>query len=166
MYHEKATTVVDVNACDSNPCLNGATCEDKLNGYECSCKNMYDGVICGAYSYQYYTHLVKKLHTYLFIGEQIISKYLSVLFSLFSNECWARTCHNGIRLSSFRNIYKKFYWFCRGLPPLEVTGNCIGGFSDANCKPLPNYYYIPRVNKLYMPKCINNRNCAQMLNHA
>ena len=85
---------------------------------------------------------------------------------IFSNECWARTCHSGIRLSSFRNIYKKFYWFYRGLRPLEVTGNCIGGFSDANCKSLPNYYYIPRVNKLYMPKCIDNTNCAQMLNHA
>ena len=87
MYIEKASTVVDVNGCDSNPCLNGATCEDKLNGYECSCKKMYDGVNCGAYSYRYYTHLVNKLHTYSFIGEQIISKYLSVLFSRHFGTC-------------------------------------------------------------------------------
>ena len=46
VYLEKGTTVVDVNQCDSNPCLNGATCEDKLHAYECTCADGYEGDTC------------------------------------------------------------------------------------------------------------------------
>ena len=76
MYHEKAITVVDVNQCDSNPCQNDGTCEDKFQAFECTCAACYEGDTCGAYSYQYYMQLENKSYTYSFIGEQIISKYV------------------------------------------------------------------------------------------
>ena len=69
------TTVVDVNDCDSNPCENSGTCEDKYHGYECTCHEDYEGDNCGAYSYKFYTQLENKLHAYSYIDEQIISKY-------------------------------------------------------------------------------------------
>ena len=33
--------------CDSNPCLHGATCNDYLNAYNCTCAPQYEGVDCG-----------------------------------------------------------------------------------------------------------------------
>lgn len=39
-------TVVDINECSSNPCQNGGTCTDLLNGYQCACDNTHTGVNC------------------------------------------------------------------------------------------------------------------------
>ena len=35
-----------INECDSNPCLNGATCTDRLNGYTCQCTDSFEGPNC------------------------------------------------------------------------------------------------------------------------
>ena len=37
---------VDVDECASNPCQNGATCTDVVNGYTCLCKAGYTGTSC------------------------------------------------------------------------------------------------------------------------
>ncbi|XP_038066441.1 low-density lipoprotein receptor-related protein 1-like [Patiria miniata] len=34
------------NYCDSSPCLNGATCEDIVNGFVCHCPSGFSGVTC------------------------------------------------------------------------------------------------------------------------
>ena len=31
----------------NNPCLNGGTCEDDVNGYQCACMSGYSGYSCG-----------------------------------------------------------------------------------------------------------------------
>ena len=36
----------DVNECSSEPCENGATCEDVVDGYICHCADGYEGVHC------------------------------------------------------------------------------------------------------------------------
>ena len=38
----------DINECDSNPCMNNATCVDAFNRYTCRCGPAYKGVICEA----------------------------------------------------------------------------------------------------------------------
>ena len=38
--------VSDVNECNSNPCRNGGTCVDLINGYACRCPNGYTGIDC------------------------------------------------------------------------------------------------------------------------
>ncbi|XP_013410370.1 sushi, von Willebrand factor type A, EGF and pentraxin domain-containing protein 1 [Lingula anatina] len=35
-----------VNECSSSPCLNGATCENKIGGYQCHCPGGYTGTKC------------------------------------------------------------------------------------------------------------------------
>ena len=37
---------IDVDECSSYPCLNGARCEDKQNGFLCHCELYYTGVQC------------------------------------------------------------------------------------------------------------------------
>ena len=36
----------EVDECQSNPCKNGATCIDDLDGYKCQCRNGYTGLDC------------------------------------------------------------------------------------------------------------------------
>ena len=44
----------DIDECISDPCKNGATCNDGENGFTCLCKAGYDGVTCenGRYAMQ------------------------------------------------------------------------------------------------------------------
>ena len=36
----------DIDECSSNPCLNGATCKDNVNGYTCDCVPGFTDVLC------------------------------------------------------------------------------------------------------------------------
>ncbi len=36
----------NINECASNPCLNGGTCVDIINGYTCTCPQYYNGTNC------------------------------------------------------------------------------------------------------------------------
>ena len=38
--------VVDVIECNSNPCMNGGTCTDRVNRYTCKCRAGYTGGNC------------------------------------------------------------------------------------------------------------------------
>nr|XP_023690555.1 venom prothrombin activator porpharin-D-like [Paramormyrops kingsleyae] len=40
------TVYYDGDQCQSNPCLHGATCTDKIGGYNCTCTELYQGVNC------------------------------------------------------------------------------------------------------------------------
>lgn len=50
--------VVDVDDCANNPCQNGGSCADLVNGYTCNCVTGYDGVNCAN---SMYTHM----HTFV-----------------------------------------------------------------------------------------------------
>ena len=36
----------DIDECKSNPCKNGGTCGDLINGFNCSCVLGFDGTLC------------------------------------------------------------------------------------------------------------------------
>ena len=38
--------LVEINECDSEPCLNGGNCTDRLNAYSCECLSGWDGHSC------------------------------------------------------------------------------------------------------------------------
>lgn len=37
---------ININECEPNPCLNGGTCQDLINGFMCSCANGFSGSRC------------------------------------------------------------------------------------------------------------------------
>lgn len=37
---------IDIDECQPNPCQNGGTCYDRVNGYECACTPTYMGKNC------------------------------------------------------------------------------------------------------------------------
>ena len=43
-YHTQIHS--DIDECSSNPCQNGGTCNDDINGYICTCVEGYDGHTC------------------------------------------------------------------------------------------------------------------------
>ena len=51
-YSTRAYTIInifffqDINECSSSPCMNGGTCDDKINQYTCSCAPGYEGSRC------------------------------------------------------------------------------------------------------------------------
>ena len=45
MYHDYLC-VLDIDECASNPCVNGATCVDQINGYNCTCPAGFTGPTC------------------------------------------------------------------------------------------------------------------------
>ena len=38
--------VTDIDECESSPCLNGGTCMDEVNGYNCTCILGWEGDMC------------------------------------------------------------------------------------------------------------------------
>jgi len=41
----------EIDECMSDPCQNGGTCVDLINGYECRCTDEYTGVNCDRRQY-------------------------------------------------------------------------------------------------------------------
>ena len=40
------SAITDINECGSNPCQYGATCNDQINQYNCTCVPGYNGTHC------------------------------------------------------------------------------------------------------------------------
>jgi len=38
--------VIDINECNSDPCMNGAKCSNKVNGFTCKCTAGFKGDNC------------------------------------------------------------------------------------------------------------------------
>ena len=49
----------DIDECASDPCMNGATCVDRLNMYTCDCDAGYKGTHCETGTFQTKTEIMK-----------------------------------------------------------------------------------------------------------
>ena len=45
-FADLRSSLADINECDSNPCVNNGTCNDRINGFNCSCPPGFNGSRC------------------------------------------------------------------------------------------------------------------------
>lgn len=72
------------NECSSNPCRNGATCEDGLDQFTCNCRAGYTGMN--------YTQLYLPMHNFCFFQGQFAKRTLT-------NVCPIRASTKGVALT-------------------------------------------------------------------
>ncbi|XP_020628365.1 uncharacterized protein LOC110065552 [Orbicella faveolata] len=110
----------DIDECASNPCINGATCVDQVNRFNCTCPPGFTGTLCGIELAGYHSHLgnyrLCKLQSDWDINKITDSCY-SCLTDL--DECESNPCSNG---GVCVNGVNKF------------TCNCIPGFTGLQCE--------------------------------
>ena len=51
----------DINECQSNPCRNGGTCYDRVNGFECGCPIGWEGDACDQRKYMVFPRVPSKV---------------------------------------------------------------------------------------------------------
>ncbi len=101
---------IDVNECGSNPCLNGATCRDLVNGYSCSCAPGYTGMHCESKRRLVVRRsCMRALREDLFMTHSILD----------INECSSSPCQNG---ATCKDLMKKY------------TCSCVPGYTGIHCE--------------------------------
>ena len=45
-FADLRSSLADINECESNPCVNNGTCNDRINGFNCSCPPGFNGSRC------------------------------------------------------------------------------------------------------------------------
>ena len=64
------TCILDINECASNPCKHGATCNDHINMYNCTCPPGYYGYNCQ--KGKYYRHILSIYTVYSYFTDILI----------------------------------------------------------------------------------------------
>lgn len=134
-----------INNCASNPCQNGATCNNGINTFSCSCNAGYTGTLCQTGKcwpiYAFINHclittrynmlLAKHLlqYQYLMLHEQpnayeIISQDLCTACAVINN-CESSPCQNGATCVNGVNTY---------------SCTCVAGFTGSVCQTSKSRY--------------------------
>ena len=106
----------DIDECLPAPCLNGATCEDMVDGYNCVCATGYEGAECSI-GEGWHVHLVHDNHE-SFIRVLTGRAFTKTIPRLDTDECASDPCKNGGVCSEGIGFY---------------TCDCPDGYSGTNC---------------------------------
>ncbi len=122
---------LDVNECQSNPCENGAICNDMIDQYNCTCIPGYTGINC---------ETGKTIPTCFCLFQTM--HYRSCLDI---NECQSNPCVNGSTCSDMINQYN-----C----------TCIPGYTGIHCetgKTIPTCFCLFQI--MHFSSCLDINEC-------
>ncbi|CAD5112150.1 DgyrCDS1389 [Dimorphilus gyrociliatus] len=135
------------NECLSNPCQNGAHCENKLTSYKCNCKPGYTGSNCEiAINYCASSPCFNDgtcQNDYTIPGWNCTCKpaFGGTNCSLIIDQCHSDPCHNNATCVDGDNAY---------------TCNCLLGFTGINCE--------ININECVNVTCQNGGTCKDLIN--
>ena len=122
----------DIDECASNPCQNGGTCADVVNGYDCSCKPGYTGADCEtggpSYKIQHINHFSERVK-HKKAKKEIIAYYTyqyHVTSSPDIDECASNPCENRGVCQDIVNRY---------------ACTCEAGYTGADCETSMTFFY-------------------------
>ncbi|XP_030853677.1 fibropellin-1-like [Strongylocentrotus purpuratus] len=135
----------DINECSPDPCLNGATCSDGVNGYTCTCADGYSGDDCGTDINECSPDPCLNAAT----CTDSVNGYTCICVDGFSgddcgtdiNECSSDPCLNGATCSDRVNGY---------------TCTCADGYSGDDCG--------TDINECSSDPCLNGADCSDGVN--
>ena len=131
---------IDIDECSSNPCLNGGSCTDQVNGYACSCQPGYAGAQCQTSNISWFDSATEVNCTGHASVVFLVSDFLPFLFDFFCridvDECSSNPCLNG------------------GCCTDQVNGyacSCQPGYAGAQCQTSKFVWFSKEVNCTCMP---------------
>nr|XP_054771358.1 fibropellin-3 isoform X2 [Lytechinus pictus] len=141
----RITFTSDGDDCSPNPCLNGATCVDQVNDYECICPPGFTGDNCE-------TDIDECASTPCLNGGDCVDQvngYICNCVPGFNgvncenkiDECASSPCQNGGSCNDFVNRY---------------TCDCLSGFTGTNCE--------TNINECASGPCLNGGSCVDGVN--
>ncbi len=152
-------SILDINECGSNPCLNGATCNNLVNEFNCSCAPGYDGKHCQTGKRRRVVDYVR--------GRCEGINWLHIHSNLDVNECGSSPCSNGATCKDLVNGYN-----CSCAPGYDGT-HCKTGngrlVSGQVCmrvlrKVLFAIHSILDINECGSNPCLNGATCKDLEN--
>ena len=136
-FHLLLSSSSDINECASNPCQNGGTCVDAVNGYNCSCVSGWAGEHCttGSKTDLYVLKIIDVMLFFNWLDEQV---------SVTQNLAACGTYGTGISMTSISNYNCKIRNFlllsssssdikeCAS-NPCQNGGTCVDAVNGYNC---------------------------------
>ena len=125
--------LLDIGKCWSNPCQNGGSCTDVINGYSCSCAAGYSGLHCetGQSFRSSFSDQVHRLN-----NASCFPTY--VFFLQLLEVCPSNPCQNGGTCVRTRSSADTAGYTC----------DCPQGYSELHCEVGKLLIKLPRIRKL------------------
>jgi alpha-tubulin suppressor-like RCC1 family protein len=135
----------NINECDSNPCFNGGSCNDLVNGFSCTCTSDYSGNLCQSLANVCSSNPCQNGASCLLGSQSYLctcpAGYSGSLCQTNINECASNPCQNSGSCFDAVNSY---------------SCTCPPGFTGSNCQ--------NNINECSSNPCLNGATCNDGVN--
>ncbi|KAK2544843.1 hypothetical protein Q9966_001651 [Columba livia] len=170
---------IEMNGCDSTPCLNGAVCQNDVNSYNCFCPEGFEGLNCEINFDECTYGFCKSNSTCL----DLVADYSCVCPPGFTDkncstdidECFFKPCKNG---GDCHDLIGEFYCSC--LPgnnceievdeclsdPCHNGATCVDHLNAFSCICQDGFQGTTceaNINECHSSPCLHNASCSDLI---